>query len=175
MDFYKRPGILVKPETKTDTVVYDFLLKNPCDIVAWVSPIAPLQDAQEVKRIVKHFLAEKLDSLMTVKNEQVHCVYKGKPVNFRFNKIFTQTQGLVPLQPFVYSLMVWRVRAFMRAFKKNGYSLFCGKVGFYPVDKLSSIIIKRKEDLWFAEGMFGAARLKKCYKVKYDKLTKSIS
>ncbi|MBM3251191.1 MAG: hypothetical protein FJZ11_00215 [Candidatus Omnitrophica bacterium] len=170
VDFYKRPDSLVKPTTKTDTVVYDFLLKNPCDIVAWVSPIAPLQSAQEVRRIVQHFLNKKFDSLMTVKNEQVHCVYKDKPINFNFDEIFAQTQDLLPIQSFVYSVMMWRSQTFMRTFEENGYALLCGKVGFYPVDKLSAIIIKKKEDLLFAESILNVIRLNEVYKVKYDKI-----
>lgn len=170
VDFYQRPRKFVSPSTKTDTVVYDFLLKNPCDIVAWVSPIAPLQSAEEVKNIVNYFVKEDLDSLMTVKDEQVHCLYKGKPVNFRIDEIFAQTQELIPVQSFVYSVMMWRSKVFMRTFNKKGYALLCGKVGFYPVSKLSAIMIKRKEDLMLAEYVLNTAHRKDDYKVRYDKI-----
>lgn len=170
VDFYKRPDRLIKPTTKTDEVIYDFLKNNSTDIVAWVSPIAPLQTGADVRRIVNYFVEEDLDSLMTVKDEQVHCVYKGKPVNFRINEIFSQTQDLVPIQPFVYSVMMWRSRVFMSTFEKNGYALLCGKVGFFPVSKLSAIIIKKKEDLMLAECVFNATRRKGGYKVRYDKI-----
>lgn len=170
VDFYQRPRKLVRTTTKTDTVVYDFLLKNSCDIVAWVSPIAPLLSADEVKDIVDYFVKENLDSLMTVKDEQVHCVYKGRPVNFQINEIFAQTQNLMSVQPFVYSVMMWRSKIFMRTFEKKGYALLCGKVGFYPVNKLSSIIIKRKEDLMLAECILNATCRKKGYNVLYDRI-----
>lgn len=170
VDFYKRPDSLVRPTTKTDTVVYDFLLKNPCDIVAWISPITPLQPAQEVRRIVKYFVEEKLDSLTTVNNEQIHCVYKGEPINFNFDEIFAQTQDLVPIQPFVYSVMMWRAKVFIREFKNKGYALLSGKVGFYPVNKLSSIIIKREDDLLLAQCVLNATLRKDNYKVEYDRI-----
>lgn len=170
VDFYQRPAGIVGPNVKTDTVVYDFLLKNPCDILAWVSPIAPLQPAREVREIVEEFLKRKLDSLMTVNNEQTHCVYKGRPINFNFEEIFAQTQDLTSVESFVYSLMMWRSKAFTRTFERKGYALICGKIGFYPVSKPSSVIIKRKEDLLLAQNLLKAMRFQKNYKVKYDKI-----
>lgn len=174
VDFYKRSDSLVKPTTKTDEVVYDFLKNNPCEIVAWVSPIAPLQSAEEVERIADYFINENLDSLMTVKDEQVHCVYRGKPVNFRIDEIFAQTQDLIPVQSFVYSVMMWRSETFIRTFEKKGYALMCGKVGFFPVSKLSSLIIKRQEDLMLAEYIVGAMAKGKEYQTLYDPITRAL-
>lgn len=171
--FYKRPEVLVSPTTKTDTVVYDFLKNNSCDIVAWVSPIAPLLAAGEVKDIVEYFIREGLDSLMTVKDEQVHCVYKGKPVNYREDEIFAQTQNLPPVQAFVYSVMMWRSRVFVEAFEKNGFAILCGKCGFYPVSKLSSIIVKKEEDLMMTECALKASTAKGVHSVQYDSVVKA--
>jgi len=165
--FYQRPLELVSPTTKTDTVVY-------CDIVAWASPIAPFQTSEEIREAVKYFIKEKLDSLMAVKNEQVHCIFKSKPVNFSLNKLFAQTQDLSPVQPFVYSLMMWRSKTFMQAFKEKGYALLCGKVGYFPVGKFSSTIVKKKEDLMLADFIMQAMGRYKRYQVKYDHITKKL-
>lgn len=174
VDFYQRSYKLVSPTTKTDTVVYDFLLKNPCDIVAWLSPIAPFQAGAEIRKAIDYFVKEKLDSLMTVKNEQVHCVYKGKPVNFNTKGLFAQTQDLVPVQPFVYSLMMWRSKTFIRTFERKGYALLCGKVGFFPVSKLSATIIKKEEDLMLADYIMRAITRNREYQTKYDPITEKL-
>lgn len=171
VDFYRRPKEIISPTTKTDTVVYDFILKNPCDIVAWVSPIAPLQPAEEVRRIVEYFVKERLDSLMTVKDKQTHCIYKNKPVNFSYDGIFAQTQDLTPVKSFVYSMMMWRSETFKRVFEKNGYALLCGKLGFFSVSKPSSIIVKRKEDLILADLMMRSLGKNSGYNVCYDRVT----
>lgn len=170
VDFYKRPDYLVKPTTKTDSVVYDFLKKHQCDILAWVSPIAPLQPHEELKNMVEYFVKNSLDSLMTVKNEQVHCIYNGKPVNFRIDEIFAQTQDLAPVKAFVYSTMMWRSSAFMKAFKQKGRALLCGKIGYFTVSKLSSIIVKKHEDLMLADYIMRAVASGGGYRVKYDAL-----
>lgn len=152
-EFYLRPEPLGSSTTKTDEVIYDFVQKNPCDIVAWVSSIAPLQTGEHVRRAVESFRRERLDTLMAVKNEQVHCLYKGKPLNYREDEMFAQTQDLTPIQCFVYSVMMWRTEVFVAAFERHGYGLLCGRVGYFAVGRESSIVIKTAEDLRLAESV----------------------
>ena len=174
VDFYKRPRTLATSQAKSDYVVYDFLKKNPCDIITWINPTSPLQTKEEIKGAVREFFRKKLDSLITVENRQVHSAYRNKPVNFKMNDIFAKTQDLMPIQLFVYSVMMWRSNSFMRAFEKKGYALFNGRVGFYPVSKKSAIIIKKKEDLMIAEYALSGANSNKEYEVKYDRLVKNV-
>ncbi|MFA5316402.1 MAG: hypothetical protein WC369_03175, partial [Dehalococcoidales bacterium] len=122
VEFYQRPPEWATSSAKSDYVVYDFIKNHPCDIVAWVNPTSPLQTGEEVKGAMKHFVRERLDSMITVKDEQVHCVYKGKPVNFDTKQVFAQTQDLVPVQPFVYSVMAWRTKRFVEEFEKKGFA-----------------------------------------------------
>jgi len=110
VNFYARPEKLGSSETKSDDVVADFIAAHPCDIVVWVNPIAPLQPAEEIKSVIDYFIAEEFDSLITVKNEHVHCVYNGNPVNYREDELFAKTQDLIPVQTFVYSIMMWRTK-----------------------------------------------------------------
>ncbi len=170
--FYQRPAQFATSTAKSDFVVHDFVINNPCNIIVWVNPTSPLQTGEEIKQAVEYFIKEGLDTLITVNNAQVHCVYKNKPVNFNLKEIFAQTQDLIPVQTFVYSIMMWRTTVFMRTFKKNGYAFFCGKIGFYPVSKLSSIIIKRKEDLMLADYILHLINKDKDYKVRYDRIVK---
>jgi CMP-N-acetylneuraminic acid synthetase len=151
VEFYKRPSDLATSSAKSDSVVNDFILHNPCDIVAWVNPTSPLQTGEEVRHVVDHFVKENLDSLITVRNEQVHALLDGKPLNFRESEVFAQTQDLKPVGLFVYSVMMWRAKTFVEHFKKHGHAILYGKVGYYPVGKLSSIIVKHEEDLKLIE------------------------
>ena len=45
----------------------------------------------------------------------------------------------------VYSLMIWSAKSFIRNYKKKRAIL--RRVGFYPVNKFSGIIVKDKIDL----------------------------
>lgn len=174
IEFYKRPVELGSSTTKSDDVVIDFIEKNPCDIVVWVNPTSPLQTGEEIKKVIHYFQNEKLDSLITVKDEQVHCVYRRQPVNFNLNERFAQTQDLNPVQPFVYSIMMWRVPTFLQRYKQKGYAFFCGKTGYYPASRLSGIIIKRQEDLMLADYLLRLFDTQDTYQVRYDNLIKKI-
>ena len=169
IDFYQRPEHLATSETKSDEVVDDFMTNNACDIVVWVNPTSPLQPSEEIRQTVEYFLKEGLDSLITTKDEQVHCIFEGKPLNFTQDELFARTQDLEVVQPFVYSIMMWRTKSFQKKFKNKGCALLCGKFGTYSVGKLSSIIIKREEDLRFAEYVLTGMKAKGDYILKYDK------
>jgi CMP-N-acetylneuraminic acid synthetase len=151
-------------------VVYDFIQNHECDILCWVNSTSPLQTGEEISAVIQYFISENLDSLITVKNEQVHALFNGQPVNYKMDELFAQTQDLVPVQPFVYSIMMWRTKPFIEAFEKNGHALFVGNVGFYPVNKLSSIIIKTREDLKLAEQIFKSLKSGDSDNVEYDPL-----
>jgi CMP-N-acetylneuraminic acid synthetase len=174
IDFYLRPAELGSSTAKSDNVVYDFMQKHPSDIVAWVNPTSPLQTEDEIRNVIDYFVKENLDTLITVKNEQVHCIFEGKPVNFNTSEIFAQTQDLKPVQPFVYSIMMWRNKTFMDTFERQGYALFCGKVGYYPVSKETAIIIKTKEDIMLADYIMRAKQAGGSYEVQYDALAGNV-
>ncbi len=166
-EFYHRPADLASSTAKSDAVVNDFILTNPCDVVAWVNSTSPLQTGEEIRSVVEYFQKENLDSLITVRNEQVHALLDGKPLNFREQEIFAQTQDLKPVGLFVYSVMMWRTKTFLEHFKKNGHAILCGKVGYYPVSKLTSIIIKKEEDFKIAEYLLAGMEKRRDFSLTY--------
>lgn len=152
-EFYQRPAELGSSSAKSDAVVFDFMRHHPCEILVWVNPTSPLQPAEEIRAAVAHFVREGLDSLITVQDHQVHCLYDNRPLNFLPQEEFAQTQSLKPVQSFVYSLMMWRTTTFCAAMERQGYGVLCGKVGYFPVGRLSSVIIKTDEDLRLADAI----------------------
>jgi CMP-N-acetylneuraminic acid synthetase len=148
VEFYNRPKDLGTSSTKSDEVVANFMRSySSASVVAWVNPIAPFQTGEEISEIIKYFFRENLDSLITVENKQVHCLSNGKPLNYKKDAVFTQTQELIPVQAFVYSVMMWRSQSFLDEYAKKGYAIFCGKFGTFPVSPMTSMIIKTENDL----------------------------
>ncbi|MBI4184351.1 MAG: hypothetical protein HY521_10170 [Proteobacteria bacterium] len=156
VEFLLRDPKLADSQAKSDDVVADFMARVPGDLLAWVNPIAPLQTSAEVRAVVEHFIANGLDSLITVESRQVHCVFEGRPVNFSLDGLFAKTQDLVPVQPFVYSVMMWRYATFLAHYRAHGHALLAGKVGYFPVHRHSTIILKYEEDLRLAEAVLRA-------------------
>lgn len=153
VDFYQRPEMLGGATVKSDDVVKDFIGAHPCDIVAWVNPISPLQPATEMRECMDFMVGGGFDTVFTVKDEQVHCIYDGQPVNFSEEGKFAQTQDLKPVRRFTYSIMAWRTKPFMEAMAKQGHAFFNGKVGYFSVGHLSSVIIKTEQDLLLADNI----------------------
>lgn len=151
VEFYFRPAELATSAARSDDVIYDFMAKHPADYVAWVNPISPLQPSEEVGEVIRYFIKENLDSLITVREEQVHCNFRGEPLNYVTEEKFAKTQDLDPVERFVYSIMMWRTRAFQETYDEKGYALLFGNTGFYPVSWLSSIIVKYEEDVRLCE------------------------
>ena len=171
--FYLRPGSLGSSVTKSDDVVLDFMQKYPSDIVAWVNPTSPLQTAGEVRGVMEHFVSDGLDSLITTRAEQVHCNFDLKPLNYDPDGLFAQTQDLVPVERFVYSMMVWRANTFKEKMKKDGSALFCGKFGTFNVSKETALIVKKEEDLRLLD-LIEQGRQQVSGAIKYDPLIKTI-
>tara|TARA_Y100000589_G_scaffold276905_1_gene271601 strand:- start:5216 stop:5548 length:333 start_codon:yes stop_codon:yes gene_type:complete len=108
---------------------------------------------------------------MTVEEKQVHVNFKNKPLNYKVDEPFFKTQDILSIQPFVYSIMMWRVNSFLSKFKEKGYALFCGKFGTYTVGGLITIKIKTEEDLLFADKiMRGISKSKELDVLKYDEI-----
>ncbi|MBT5749750.1 MAG: hypothetical protein HOI39_01345 [Flavobacteriales bacterium] len=172
VDFYQRPEDLGDSKAKSDSVVADFMNVYPeADIVVWVNPISPFQTGKEVLSVVNYFVANELDSLITVEEMQVHCNFKNQPVNYNKDEEFSQTQDLIKIHPFVYSIMMWRKETFLSEFFNKGHALFCGKFKTHPVSKASGIIIKTADDLKLADLMMRSMNnLKSDYSVEYDLL-----
>lgn len=174
VDFYLRPEALGSASTTSDEVVYDFMVKHPAEIVAWVNPTSPLQSPGEIRSVVTHFLAEHLDSLITVKEERVHALLNGHPLNFHVEEPFARTQDLAPIHFAVYSVMMWRTITFMQSFQERGHALLSGKVGYVPVSKLSAVIVKTPEDLLIAEELLRLVRQGLSRAVQYESCTQDL-
>jgi CMP-N-acetylneuraminic acid synthetase len=174
VEFYLRPLAFGSSTTKSDDVVADFMKKHIARIVAWVNPTSPLQTGSEIRDVVRFFQKEQLDSLITVKDERVHCTWKGNPVNFNPTSQFAQTQDLIPVQRFVYSVMMWKSSIFLESYQRNGYAFFCGKTGYFPVSNLSAVIIKTDQDLMLADFLMRTMERRSGYQVSYDPLVEKI-
>ncbi len=174
IDFYLRPKHLGSSETRSDDVVADFMKSyNSNDTVVWVNTVNPFQSSQTISEVINYFFENNLDSLMTVEEKQVHVNYQNKPLNYKPEEPFYKTQDIEPVQPFVYSIMMWNVDSFLSQFKKNGYALFSGKFGSFQVSGLITIKIKTEGDLLFADKiMRGIDKSKELDVLKYDEIVK---
>ncbi len=147
VSFYLRPEALGSSATTADEVAADFLAAHPCETLVWVNTTSPLQPLGELAEGVRTFQQSSHDMMVSVREEQVHAVCRGKPVNFEMDRSLAQTQTLDSVFRFVYSFVAWRTQSFLESYASRGYGFFCGDVGYFPVSKRTSILVKNKEDL----------------------------
>ena len=172
VNFYKRSKDLGTSKTKSDKVVNDFIKAfSNFDILVWVNSTAPLQTGTEIRKIVNFFVKKKIDSLITVENKQTHCNFNNRPLNYNKNVKFARTQDLKKIQTFVYSLMIWKNKTFLKKYKKDKNAILCGKTFFYPVKSPSTIMVKKFEDLKLANYLMKSSQKK--FLLKYDKIANS--
>ena len=130
VEFYLRPKHLGSSNTKSDDIVFNFLNNFDCDILVWVNSIAPLQTAVEIQKVVNFFKKRDYNSLITANEFKYHGIINNKPINFKKGDKFSKTQDLTPIDLMVYSLMMWKSKSFIKAYKEKKEQFFMAKSDF---------------------------------------------
>ena len=68
--------------------------------------------------------------------------------------------------------MMWRNSVFRSAYEQTGHAFFCGKIGYYPVSKETSLIIKTEEDLRLVDHILAGKEQKGDRPIEYDELVR---
>ena len=145
--YYNRKSELSSSSAKSDDVVYDFLKIFDFEYIVWFNAIAPLQSNQDIRGFVKNLLNKEIDSLFSIKSENIQSLYKNKPLNFSTSEKFSKTQDLSPIKLFVPSMMGWKSEQFKQKYLASKFGFFSGTVGYYEIkSKLSTMVIKSEED-----------------------------
>lgn len=154
--FYKRPAELASNSAINDDFAYDFIKNVKGDILVQFLSTAPLIGPDEVKGFVNEMVDKKFDTLVSVEDHKIACVYKGKPVNFRLLEPHMSSQEMAPVQSYVTVLMAWTYQSFTRNMKKYGFAYHGAdsKIGYYPLTGFSTIDIDNEEDFALAEAAF---------------------
>jgi CMP-N-acetylneuraminic acid synthetase len=150
--FHQRPPELAGNDATSEDFVYEFLKSHDCDYLFQVHSIAPLLASHTVVDFVRTMVTSEYDVLLSGVNEQIECSIEGKPINFNFFSK-ANSQELKPVQRITWSITGWRPETYMAAFEAGRCATYDGKVGFYPVDRVSGHVIKTEQDLQLAEAL----------------------
>ena len=80
--FYKRPNHLSSNTATNDDFVLDFIKNVDGDLLVQLLCTSPFITVEEIINFVKEIKDKKLDTLISVKNEQIECVFDGKPSKY---------------------------------------------------------------------------------------------
>ncbi len=153
VEFYKRPEHLASDTTTNDPFVRDFMEHISGDILIQLLPTSPLITPEEIRGFVGTMLQGSDDTLVSIVNHQIACLFDGRPLNFSIHDPHKSSQTMVPVQSYATVLMGWRYQNFLENFRRFGgaYHGSDGKVGYYPLKGLSTIDIDNEDDVALAE------------------------
>jgi CMP-N-acetylneuraminic acid synthetase len=168
VEYYKRRPELCNDTAKQDEFNYDFLKNIDCDAVVMVNPVSPLVEACDIDNAIEYFENNDFDSLITVKNEQLHAFYCNQSLNFNDKELLPATQDIDPVQICTWTICIWRKDTFLKAYEEKGYAAFNGKVGLWTIDPAKAIKVSYEEDFLMAEQLIKARELvTHDYEIKY--------
>jgi len=167
--FYKRPPELSTDSATNDDFVMDFLDNVECDVIVQVLATSPFMTPKEIKDFTGEMLSKKLDTLVSVKNEKIECVYNNAPINFDQKKVSPPSQLVNPVKAYACGLMAWKKDNYVKNMNKYkcGYHGGDGNIGFFTIKGNSTIDIDNEEDFQFAELVARFLSSKEEYIVRY--------
>ena len=160
IEFYKRPEELSSDKATNDDFAMDFINKLSCDILIQILPTSPFLSSSEIDGFIKSMLESKFETMISVSNVQIECLYEKKPINFGQREQTPPSQLLEPIKSYACSLMGWDTKRFKENIKKfnAAYHGGDGSIGFYELKGYSTIDIDNEEDFILAENVASALK-----------------
>jgi len=153
ISYYKRPDRYATDQTTNDEFALDFIENILGEILIQVLPTSPLITAEEINAFAKEMLRGDYETLISVENKQIACVYNNEPVNFNKLKVNPPSQTMKPVQAYATILMGWKYETFRENMVRYGsaYHGGDGRTGYFELRGLSTIDIDREEDFLLTE------------------------
>jgi len=150
---YNRPSELASDTATNDDFAYDFLQNISCDSVVQLLATSPFVSALNIQEFVSTFQDKELDTLISVKRNQIEAIFNNVPINFNASEHTLPSQKLTPVFTYACSLMQWNSHLFKKNFENNSgpYHGGSGKTGFFEMTGYSTIDIDNEDDFLLAE------------------------
>lgn len=164
---YKRDKALCEDSSTNDQFMNDFMSNVECDYVLQVLPTSPFVTVEEISRFSNEMT--NYDTLVSVKDAQIGCVYDGEPVNFSKALPNPPSQEMNPVKVYTTALMGWKCSKFKENIKDLGcaYHGGHGNTGYFTLSGWSTVDIDREEDFMIAESIAQMIPFEKMYKPFY--------
>lgn len=153
--FFKRSLYMASDKATNDEFVLEFLQNIDCDIIVQILPTSPFITPEEIRKFVEKITKEKLDTLISVCDQQIECVYDDSPINFDPKKISPPSQEVKPVKSYACSLMAWRKNNYISNMNKYSAAYHGGDgiKGFFVLKGYSTVDVDNEEDFQLAEAI----------------------
>ncbi len=155
INFYHRPSHLSTNQATNDDFVLDFIQSIECDIVIQLLPTSPFISSKEIDAFISQMAEKKLDTLISVADVQIECIYENNPINFVQRAQTPPSQDLTPIKSYACGIMGWKADKFVENMNsyKAAYHGGDGKTDFFTLKGNSTVDIDNEEDFVLAEAV----------------------
>ena len=153
--FYQRPEKLSFDIATNDDFALDFINNVECDVLVQLLSTSPFISTEEIDGFIQAMLDGNFETMISVSDVRIECIYKEKSINFDQKKQTPPSQLLEPIKSYACSLMGWQVNRFIENINRYGaaYHGGGGSIGFYELKGYSKIDIDNEEDFLLAESL----------------------
>ncbi len=151
--FYKRHPQLADDEATNDAFMMDFLQNTKCDKVVQLLPTSPFINSQEIREFTQKIKNDIFQTVVSVKNVQIECLYENHPLNFSPTEITKPSQQVQPVKAYACALMGWDRKKYIENMQSHNaaYHGGTGTIGFFELKGFSLVDIDTEEDFALAE------------------------
>ena len=169
ISFYKRPDEYATDQSTNDEFALDFIENISGEILIQILPTSPLISADEINAFVREMLRENYDTLISVENKQIACIYENEPVNYDKLKVNPPSQTMKPVQAYATVLMGWKYETFRNDMERYGsaYHGCDGRTGYFELRGLSTIDIDQEADFLLTEKIMMSQNSKVDREIEY--------
>lgn len=153
--FYHRPEELSSDDATNDDFALDFIENVECDVLVQLLSTSPFITTTEIDGFIKAMLDGDFETMISMSNVQIECIYKDRSINFEQTKKTPPSQLLEPIKAYACSLMGWETRRYKENIQKYkaAYHGGDGSIGFYELKGYSTIDIDYEDDFLLAESV----------------------
>ena len=136
-----------------DDFAADFLTNTECDTIIQLLPTSPFVSPELIRNFAEEFVNKGCDTLVSLKKNQIECIYKEAPLNFDNLEHTLPSQQLEPVYSYACSLMAWDKQVFLENYKGNSGAYHGGKghTGYFTITGEATIDIDNEDDFMLAE------------------------
>lgn len=156
VSFYKRQSEFASDQANNDVFLEDFCQHVEADIVVQILPTSPFLTVSEIQQFVERMKNDKHQTLVSVQDHQIACVYQEKGVNFNPDEPHIPSQEMLPVSSYATVLMAWDKVNFLDNMKKYGFGYHGvkGNIGYFTLTGFSTLDIDNEDEFRLAEAVF---------------------
>lgn len=153
---YKRDAALASNTSTNDDFAADFINEIKPKYLVQILPTSPFLTKEDIDDFITVLINDEIDTLISVKDEQIGCVYKNEPINFSRDKQNPPSQEMTPVKVYTTGIMGWKADTYISNYVTVNGSAYHGgtnNVKYFTLSGFSTLDIDTENDFRLADAV----------------------